>query len=153
MNRTERGFTLIEVAIAVGILGIALTTLIGLQTAYADRYVYEKNLTRAALYAQYLMTMLELDPKLPDDGDTDQDLSAALDESGFFENNFRESSQTEKDELSRWKVVRHIEKISIDPIEDALRRIDMTVSWSDTPLDRFQLVYFVRGQAKVRAPG
>ena len=144
------GFTLIEVAVAVGLLGIALTTLIGLQTAYADRYLYERNLTRAALYAQYLLTVMEIDPNLPDDGNSDQDLASALSDGGYFEDEAGEAVQQERDELSSWKVIRQVEKISIDPIEDAMRRVDLTIRWSDAALDRFSIVYYIRGQATVQ---
>ncbi len=52
------GFTLVEIAVAVAILGLALTTLIGLHTRMLDTYYNEKNRTKSAFLAQYVMTIL-----------------------------------------------------------------------------------------------
>jgi prepilin-type N-terminal cleavage/methylation domain-containing protein len=142
---SESGFTLLEVAIAISMLGLALVTLIGLQSRITDNYVRERNLTKAALYAQYLMTLIETDTKLPSEGSTDSDLSDALREAGYFEVLDGKERQREMDAINGWHLTRRVTLMGIPPVEDALRRIDLIVSWGPAPGDSFPLVYMIRG--------
>ncbi|MCB0358732.1 MAG: prepilin-type N-terminal cleavage/methylation domain-containing protein, partial [Bdellovibrionales bacterium] len=54
------GFTLIEIAVAIAILGVALTTLVGLHSSYLNTYLREQQRVRAALFGKQLLTALEL---------------------------------------------------------------------------------------------
>ena len=92
----EKGFTLIEISIAVLILGLALTTLIGLQTRVVDLYSYERNLTKAGLYAQYLMTHIELEKDPPEEGSIKESLSNRLTELGYFDDHPTEDIEKDK---------------------------------------------------------
>lgn len=137
---TIRGFTLIEVAIAVAILGIGLTTLLSLQSRYIKNYQHEENLTQAALYAQYLMTMIEVNDTVPEPGTSDKPLAEALGGSGYFD----KDDLTAKESLKDWRAIQEVNSIDIDPVKDALRQISVSVSWDDQPGNRFTAVLFVR---------
>lgn len=106
----NRGFTLLEVMIAVAFLAVALTTLLGSQMqsiSYANNAKFE---TMAALLAQGKMSEITL-----------LDGSSLSGDSGDFGEDYPGYT---------WKTT--VSEISIegaDPIADYLKQIDLTVSW------------------------
>lgn len=74
MRRTEktRGFTLLEVLVAVAVLGFALVSLLGLHVRNIDLIARDERVTAATLLARALMTEVEIGP-FPDLGATDGD--------------------------------------------------------------------------------
>jgi len=74
MRRTEktRGFTLLEVLVAVAVLGFALVSLLGLHVRNIDLIARDERVTAATLLARALMTEVETGP-FPDLGATDGD--------------------------------------------------------------------------------
>ena len=151
MKRNSCGFTLIEIAVAVAILGLALTTLIGLQTRMLSTYYNEKNRTKAAFYAQYIMTILEVQADAPEPGSKDGDLEDLLDEIGFFDTD--ELHKDMKDDIEGWGYSRNVTSIDLPIIEDALRRVDLTVSWGEGEDQSFGLLYFVSNIAGTQGLG
>ncbi len=77
-RRGALGFTLIEVMVAIAILGIALMGLLGLHHQSMQSVIRAQNATRASMLAQAVMTEAELE-RFPDLGST----------SGNFEASFR----------------------------------------------------------------
>ncbi len=71
------GFTLLEVMVAIGILGIALLALLGLHHQSLESVIRAQDTTRAVMLAQALMTEAELE-RFPPVGNT----------AGTFENMF-----------------------------------------------------------------
>jgi general secretion pathway protein I len=61
----ERGFTLLEVLIALGILALALPILLGLRNFDLDLHARAKELTAATILAQEKLIETELGPALP----------------------------------------------------------------------------------------
>ncbi|NWF71836.1 MAG: type II secretion system protein GspI [Nitrospirae bacterium] len=61
----ERGFTLMEVLIALAILALALPILLGLRNFDLDLHARAKDLTTATLLAQEKLAETELGPALP----------------------------------------------------------------------------------------
>ena len=74
MPRAEktRGFTLLEVLVAVAVLGFALVSLLGLHIRNIDLIARDERVTAATLLARALMTEVEIGP-FPDLGATDGD--------------------------------------------------------------------------------
>lgn len=58
--QASAGFTLIEVLIAIGVLGIALMALLSLQHQNLQSVIRAQEISRAAMLAQTLMTQAEL---------------------------------------------------------------------------------------------
>ena len=56
----DRGFTLLEVMIALAIIGIALVTLLGLETRTIQLAERQQRVTQATLLAQEKMTEIEI---------------------------------------------------------------------------------------------
>ena len=156
---SEQAFTLVEVAVAVAIAGIGLATLIVLQTRIINTYAFERNLTKAVLYAQYVMTFVEIDAKKAEYGISEGDLVSILDDFGYFQTD-DELSKNERESLEEWRYIKEIEKedfglgdmiASLIPgagkeIEIA-RRVRLTISWGPGSSQMFTLVYFTRKES------
>lgn len=74
MRRAEgpRGFTLLEVLVAVAVLGLALVSLLGLHVRNIDLIARDQRVTEATLLARALMSEVEAGP-FPDLGAEDGD--------------------------------------------------------------------------------
>jgi general secretion pathway protein I len=75
--RTTRGFTLLEVMVAMAILGIALLGLLSLHHQSVQSVIRAQQSTRASMLAQAVMTEAELE-RFPDLGQTNGDFEAAF---------------------------------------------------------------------------
>lgn len=141
MNSSPKnGFTLVEIAIAVAILGLALTTLIGLHTRLLNTYFNERNRTRAAFYAQYLMTMMEVQGSPPETGTNEGDLQGALEDEGFFDS---DSLGDHKISVEGWQYNQTVTSVDLPLLEDALRRVDLSISWGEGEDETYSLLYFI----------
>lgn len=69
--RNSAGFTLLEVLVAVAVLGIAMAAVIAADARYADSAGYLRDRTMALWVAHNRMTEIELAPVWPDIGDSD----------------------------------------------------------------------------------
>jgi type II secretory pathway pseudopilin PulG len=140
-GKPDAGFTLVEIAISVVILGTALITLVGLNSRILQNYTDDRQQLRAALYAQYLMTMIEVDTKLPDIGDNEADLRSALEQRGYFRD------ATEQPNLDGWRVQTAVSAFDLPAIAvlpavmDALREVRLTVHPPGGAAG-FQLLYY-----------
>lgn len=141
MNR-NKGFTLIEVAIAIAILGVALTTLVSLQAGYLRNLTNDRNLVRAALIGQYLLAVVEADDNFPNPGVSEKELLPTLEKTGYFDDN--EEVAAGKQGFEGWRLRREITNIGIPPLESALRRIVIEIIWGDTQSESFTLTYFIK---------
>lgn len=145
-NHPEAGFTLIEIAAAVVLILFAFTTLTTLQLSFVDSYLRERSMTKAALYAQYLLTRYETATKPSNEMQNDGLLEDALRQDGYFDQLDQQSVAEEMARIKGWIVRTVIVRQPIPPLEDALRRIDLTIIWSNHPRDQFQVTYFVKSQ-------
>jgi type II secretion system protein I len=75
--RRPRGFTLLEVMVAMAILGIALLGLLSLHHQSVQSVIRAQESTRASMLAQAVMTEAELE-RFPDLGRTSGDFQAAF---------------------------------------------------------------------------
>jgi len=109
-NMTNKGFTLLEVMVAVAIIAIALTTLLGSQSqsvSFANSAKFE---TMAALLAQSKMSEITM-----------QEAGAITSDSGDFGDDYPGY---------RWEVnVNDTAIAGIDNISDYLKQLDLTVTW------------------------
>jgi general secretion pathway protein I len=103
----NNGFTLLEVMIALAIIGIALVTLIGLQTQTIQLAERQQRVTQATLLAQGKMTEIEIGSQL---------LSGSGGREGQFDAPF---------ELYRWTI-----EAAATPLP-AIEMVTVTVAWGD----------------------
>lgn len=139
----ESGFTLIEVALSVAILGVALTTLVALQSGYLRSYMYGRNLVKASLVGQYLLAVWDADEDLPNPGSSEKDLLPILDKLGYFAES--DTMIDEKISFEGWQLRRTVTNVGYPPLEKALRKIELEVIWGPGSNERFPLVYFAKG--------
>jgi general secretion pathway protein I len=77
LHQRARGFTLLEVMVAIAILGIALMGLLGLQHQSMQSVIRAQQSTRASMLAQAVMTEAELE-RYPDLGRTSGDFESSF---------------------------------------------------------------------------
>ncbi len=134
------GFTLVEIIVSVVILGLGLTSLIGIQTNYIDSYLREDNLTRAAMFSQYILSMIEIEPDPPDSGKTSGRLESYLSEIGYFDGDFKKDEAVN---LDGWEYTLEVQSVDVLVLTDAMKRVELTIRWSEFDLDSFNVIYYV----------
>ena len=77
MKRRSQGFTLLEVLVAVAIVGIAMGALLAGFARYADQAGYVRQRTLATWVAHNRMNELMLDPAWPATGSKEDDMEMA----------------------------------------------------------------------------
>lgn len=141
LRKTGRGFTLVEIAVAIAILGLALGTLLSLHTGYLSAALKDKHITRGALIAKQLMTLVEVAESAPEPGSVERDLFETLKDSGLVT---EDEEGALKQELAGWVYRRKVEPLDLPEAADILRRIDLTIQWGDSTQESYTLVYFMR---------
>jgi prepilin-type N-terminal cleavage/methylation domain-containing protein len=140
--KESKGFTLIEVAISIAILGVALTALVSLQAGYLRNLTNDRNLVRAALIGQYLVAIVEADDNFPNPGSSEKELLPIMEKAGYFDEN-EELAATKRD-FEGWRLRREITNIGLPPLESALRKIVVEILWGDSQSESFSLTYFIK---------
>lgn len=135
------GFTLLEIAVAISILGIGLATLVTLQTRYIAAYELESDRTFATLTAQYILTKLEQNPESLVAGTVGGALKSRLEQDGYYDYKSDLVKSEDHEHLDAWTYQLSIRPQDVPPNEDVLRRIDLTITWDGGDLS---FVYFVR---------
>ena len=121
----DNGFTLLEVMIALAIVGIALVTLIGLETRTIQLAERQQRVTQATLLAQEKMTEIETGG---------QTIAGAGEREGSFDSPF---------ELYRWT-------IDLEPTPlPAIEMVTVTVAWGDEKNnEQVDLTSFIASQGE-----
>ena len=123
MRPAERGFTLLEVLVAVAILGLGLVSLLGLHVTDIHLVTRDQRVTEATALAQALMTEAEVGP---------------FPEPGLTTGDFQEAFPELPPEL-RWE-----REVAETPLPD-LREVRVRVHRADEPGgDDVTLVYYLR---------
>ena len=151
-SSNESGFTLVEIAVSVAILGVALVSLIGLQSSMMRTYINEQNRFQAALSLQYVASLLETEPQPPEIGYKSEDFEKTLEKLGFFEND--RADQKSLFRFEGWEFEQNVEGIGLptdreELAEDAIRKISLRVVWGPTEDEQFTLVYFVASPLEI----
>ena len=125
-GRRDNGFTLLEVMIALAIVGIALVTLIGLETRTIQLAERQQRVTQATLLAQEKMTEIETGG---------QTISGVGEREGEFDSPF---------ELYRWTI-----ELEPTPLP-AIEMVTVTVVWGDESRnEQVDLTSFIESQGEI----
>lgn len=143
----QTGFTLIEVAFAIMILAGSLVTLLGLQSASIARAVRDRDRLQAMLIARQIISAMEA-ALLTDtnvlpagvktdkpDSLVDEFIPGAADRSHPVDPTQRFSATLD---VQYWPIP-GLDKV--DP--KAVKRVVLTVFWTDAPQDSVRVIYFV----------
>lgn len=139
---SKHGFTLVEISVAIAILGVALVIFVSLQAKLINSFIYEKNLFRATLAAQYMMTFIEVSKTAPEIYESQSDLVEVLTEKGYF---LQSGINDAEKQFTGWtfnQKVSGVEDLGNTPLEDAIRKVEIKVNWSDSEKDSVTLTYF-----------
>jgi prepilin-type N-terminal cleavage/methylation domain-containing protein len=139
----ERGFTFIEVIIAVMLLAAATGILIGLESSAVQRLIYDRNTQQAMLAARRIMSMIEINQ---------DDLSIAnqlqgpvltvLNQLGA-PNNGTEQERIALEALNASIMVEPWTPPGNNIEENSMNRITLSIAWGPTPDEAFTIVYFI----------
>ena len=121
----QRGYTLLEVVIAFGVLALALTVLLGILSGATQQVRWSEDAGRAALHAQSLLDQTGVGEVLQP-GQSDGD---------FEDGRYRWSLQVEP-----WRDQGAQNAALIDPGASRLMRLTLVVQWGDGgPRQQLQL--------------
>ena len=121
-HRNPRGFTLLEVLVAVAIIATALVSLLALHGKNIEIVAYDQQLNRATLLAQDLITRTLVSDPFPDPTQA--------------------SGEFDVDRAFRWQL--QILPGATRDLEDNVREIRVRVFWDVDDPDAVRLVTLVR---------
>ncbi len=131
-SRCSRAFTLLEVMIAVGVLGIALLSLLAAHHQNLQSVIRGQQLSQAAMLAQGLMTQAELE-RFPLPGSTHGDFERMF--PGAYRN-------------FRWQRV-----VTPSEMFPDIRKVDIVVSYGPKFRSAFSLTEFLHNPEPMPMPG
>lgn len=141
---TEAAFTLIEITIAVFILATSLVVLIGLETSLLGQAVSDRNRVEAMLVARRILAAMESSPEPLPNQQIEGNAKQLLEK--FVENVGSEEDQDTRIESLTGTFV--VEDWGIPDNPTALKRITLTLSWSENPSDTVTVYYFIPNEAE-----
>lgn len=142
MGKIKRcsGFTLLEILIAVVILGVSLVTLLSLQSSVLTQEIRERERQQALGVARRILSAIEFKGSGLSPGVTNQDARNLL---SFLLNN-----QIPQDDITDTALNVQTE-LKVTPIgipkvaETGLQKIELAVIWGESSLDRIDLLYVI----------
>jgi len=138
----SRGFTLIEVILAVVVLASGLTIILGLQSSIVSQTIRDRNREYALLAGRQILAQLEAEQVGMEARDETKPLAAMLSEfKGTEKDDFSPEEQSRLKEFFAHMVTTGIKVPGIDI--DVLTKISLTISWSSAPIDSVEIIYFV----------
>jgi general secretion pathway protein I len=131
-SRRPRGFTLLEVMIAMAVLGVALLALLSLHHQSMQSVIRGQDITRAAMLAQSVMSQAELE-RFPNLGPTKGDFSALFpgEYPGF-----------------RWQRM-----VTASGMFPDVRKVNVTVLYGPDLSRSFSLTEFLHSPVPIAVPG
>ncbi len=137
----EEGFTLIEIILAIMLLAAGLSVILGLQSSAVDQTIRDRNKEFALLAGRRILSTIETG-----DGDVeilekDEPMNKLLQSFGAIDPNSKEDDLTRLAEFQGHIKVENWGIPEINP--NAMKKISLEISWSDSPRDMVQLIYFV----------
>lgn len=134
----SKGFTLIEVAIAVVLLATSLVVLLGLQSSVIDRTTRDDKKLRAILATRQILADAEIDPAAFEIQEVEKPLVEML-PSGDIQADHNEYISSLDGMMAKLRV----EPWPYDQEPDALKKITLVISWGDTDADQLTTQLFI----------
>jgi general secretion pathway protein I len=132
MKTLARGFTLLEVMIAVGVIGIAMLALLSLHHSNLQSVMRGQQLSRSAMLAQGLMTDAELE-RFPLPGRTHGNFEKMF--PGVYPN-------------YRWE-----REVAASPMFPDIRKVQITIFYGSRFSNAFSVVEFLHNPEPPEVPG
>ncbi|MCB0334497.1 MAG: prepilin-type N-terminal cleavage/methylation domain-containing protein [Bdellovibrionales bacterium] len=149
-QKLDSGFTLIEVTLAIVILAGSLTILLGLQSAIIDRTVRDNNQKQAVMIARLILAAIESEEASGNPLPLQQTTAPIDDVLQSILSTPFELPQTLK--LEPFEATLLVAYAGIPGVaEEALKRIDLTISWGESNQERLDVVLFIPFDEKENA--
>lgn len=142
VRSSSLGFTLIEVIMAIVILASALTVLLGLQASIIERTIRDSNQKQAAMFTRQILAAIESEEAagnplaIQNTKATIEELLVSILGGPYI---FPEGVPVE--DFTGILDVTYAGIPSVNP--EALKRIEVTVLWSDLPQDKISVLLFI----------
>lgn len=139
----QSAFTLIEITIAILILASGLVILLGLQSSSIARAVRDRDKLQAMLLARQVLAAIESAKEPVQNQERVSSAEAMLEEllpegrkvAAYYDNSLRRFQLRLK--VGNWEL-----PIPNFPPQQ-VKRLDLTVAWSNSPLDSLTITYFI----------
>ncbi len=141
-KKSERGFTFLEIIIALMILAASSGILIGLESATLRRTIQDRSTQQAMLAARRIMSAIETTESSKLSGFDAQPLLVALEQLGAPP----PATDTEKLALENYSVSLQLEPfpLAIPNMEpNPLLMVSLRISWGTRATDAFDLQYLI----------
>jgi prepilin-type N-terminal cleavage/methylation domain-containing protein len=136
-----RGFTLMEVLLALLILGGSLVVLLGLQSSIIERTLRDTEKQRAMLLSREIFSTIETSAAPPVPQKTEGTFAEVLDAVSLGAT----PPNLEQDQDRDFRVFLEVSPIAVPGVsDDTLRKVELTVAWGEREADRFTTVYFTQ---------
>lgn len=137
----QAAFTLIEIAFAILIFAGAFVILLGLHASAMQRAYLDERRQEAMLLARQVLAALEArsEPLQPTEsrGPVREIISEASGVAGDL-------LESDPDPGNRYEAVLRVENLGIPDVDDeAMRRVQVTVSWGESALENVTVFYFI----------
>ncbi len=142
-RRSQRGFTLAEITIAVLVLSAAVIVMISLQSASVDSSFRDERRQKALLAARAIFSALEIQEDPPENIDITGSLADIIKKQDALK------GLTDWNELKVLNPFQAHLTIQNAPLpikqipQDALKKVSLQVSWSGSSADMVELFYFI----------
>lgn len=138
------GFALVEILIAILILGTSLVTLLSLQSSAVQRALRDRNQKNAMLVARSVMSAIEIDPDQVETQDTTMPAGEMI--AQLIRSQRDRQDQEIQDFLNTFEANLRVEEVFIplpgqEPI--LMKKVLLILYWGDGPAEQMQTVYFV----------
>jgi prepilin-type N-terminal cleavage/methylation domain-containing protein len=144
----ERGFTFIEVIIAVMLLAAATSVLIGLESSAVQRLIRDRNTQQAMLAARRIMSMIEINQdNLSISNQLQGPVATVLSQIG---------APAISDEQEKIALEALNASVMIEPWtppgnnieENSMNRITLSIAWGPASDEAFTILYFIPAEDK-----
>jgi type II secretory pathway pseudopilin PulG len=138
-SSAERGFTLIEITIAILVLAGSFTVILGLMASATQRAVRDRNSQSAMLMARRILAAIETNKDAPSVGVQEDSANRILTSlmPGIEENS------PELDETKMFSARLTSAAWPVGDDKESLVRVSLELFWSDSPADSFYVTYFM----------
>lgn len=140
-HSVQSGFTLIEIIIAVMILAISFTTILGLQSSSTDQAIRTRNKQQAMLMAREIMSAIELTGTAIENTSMNAPARVVLEK--YLPADSKKPIEKDPTALPLTADL-NINYWGVKGLPDkSIKRVTLKLYWSDNPQDKIVIEYFI----------